>query len=241
MRDLLASHACRAGDRPANDRKPAANDVRSPGGGRRPPPQMASSLRLSSAAYAVQNGRETGPDGRRSPLDYRPTPLHADTLKPEARLAGLRLLGGVYAAGVARCDLPAHRRPHRGDGRSGPHPPWRRPGRASRQSSLNWPSNRSRSPQPCRPRPDRLALALPRRPARLPDQCGPWANGSANSPSGSQRLARLPVPARHRVARRSPRTLGIDITAAVKWQRAAPGDRATNAADVSSGDPQQPD
>ncbi|MFD7755809.1 hypothetical protein [Streptomyces sp. NPDC059757] len=37
------------------------------------------------------------------------------------------------------------------------------------------------------------------------------------------------------------RTLGIDITVAVKWQRAAAGDWATNAADVSSRCPQRPD
>ncbi|GAB3005356.1 hypothetical protein GCM10023080_083840 [Streptomyces pseudoechinosporeus] len=54
--------------------------------------------------------------------------LHDDTLKPEDRLASLLLL--LYAQ--SRRDLPAHRRPHRGDGRSRPHPPRRRPGRASR-------------------------------------------------------------------------------------------------------------
>lgn len=59
--------------------------------------------------------------------DARWNMLHDDTLKPEDRLAGLLLL----LCPVARRDLPAHRRPHRGDKRSRPSPPRRRPGRAS--------------------------------------------------------------------------------------------------------------
>jgi hypothetical protein len=68
---------------------------------------------------------------------------------------------------------------------------------------------------------------------------GPWANGSANSASGI-RLVESRSTALFQLATELPaavlaRTLGIDITVtvAVKWQRAAAGDRGAYAAEPS--------
>ncbi len=92
--------------------------------------------------------------------------LHDDTLKSEDRFA-------------ACCCSSAPSGPPRSRGspsttsrrRTEPSASASAPSRSSfPHPLLNWPSTGRGSPQPCRPRPDRLCLAVPRRPDRPPDQ-----------------------------------------------------------------------
>lgn len=110
------------------------------------------------------------------------------------------------------------------------------PGRAARPRRRTGPPSGCGPPQPCRSRPDRITLAIPRRPAWPPD----------DRPGMGERLRKLgirladrdplncPVPARHRAATTVlARAPGTGITVAVKWQRAAAGDWDAYAAEVS--------
>ncbi|MET8783498.1 hypothetical protein [Streptomyces sp. NPDC004589] len=92
--------------------------------------------------------------------------LHDDTIRAEGRLAGLLLLLYTrWPAAISQLTTT-----HIEDGRDSPDPPRQRRSFLARPHRRSGPGDSLRPSQPHGPRPGRIPLALPRRPARSPFQ-----------------------------------------------------------------------